>query len=167
MQNENAEGRSLLPLTADIVRANISTKQVSTEDLCDMIARVHAALSSLNEGGGSMALPRDAQPRPAVPIEESVQQDFIICLEDGKKLKTLKRHLRARYQMSPEDYRAKWGLPLDYPMAAPNYINQRRIAAQNNGLGRRPAKTVSVATAPEMLEKAKITGRKERRKKSQ
>lgn len=114
-----------------------------------------------------MALPRDAQPRPAVPIDESVQQDFIICLEDGKKLKTLKRHLRARYQMSPEDYRAKWGLPLDYPMAAPNYINQRRIAAQNNALGRRPAKTVSVATAPEMLEKAKITSQKKRRKKSQ
>lgn len=139
MTNPGAQNESLVGLTASIVSANVSNSPLGTHDLCDMILSVHSALSSL----ASVATPivdegQVGRREPAVPIEKSIEQEFIICLEDGKKLKTLKRYLRAKYQMSPEDYRAKWGLPLDYPMAAPSYLEQRRKMAHKIGLGLRP-----------------------------
>ncbi len=139
MTNASVEKDSLVGLTASIVSANVSNSPVGTHDLCDMILSVHSALSSLaTTGAVPMAAVEAARREPAVPIEESIQHDFIVCLEDGKKLKTLKRHLRAKYQMSPEEYRAKWGLPIDYPMAAPSYLDQRRQMAHKIGLGLRP-----------------------------
>lgn len=142
MTNASVEKDSLVGLTASIVSANVSNSPVGTHDLCDMILSVHSALSSLSSLATTAAVPmaavEAARREPAVPIEESIQHDFIVCLEDGKKLKTLKRHLRAKYQMSPEEYRAKWGLPIDYPMAAPSYLDQRRQMAHKIGLGLRP-----------------------------
>lgn len=125
---------SLVSLTASIVSANVSNSPMAVEDLCNMIKSVHTALSGLS---GHEAEPVSRR-EPAVPVRSSVKEDYIVCLEDGKKLKTLKRYLRARYQMSPEEYRAKWGLPADYPMAAPSYTNQRRELAHKIGLGLRP-----------------------------
>ncbi|WP_323810852.1 Ros/MucR family transcriptional regulator [Sphingobium baderi] len=125
---------SLVSLTASIVSANVSNNPMAVEDLCGMIKSVHFALSGLSTPEAAPISRRE----PAVPIRSSVKEDYIVCLEDGKKLKTLKRYLRARYQMSPEEYRAKWGLPADYPMAAPSYTNQRRELAHKIGLGRRP-----------------------------
>lgn len=151
MENKDTEKDSLVSLTANIVSANVSSNPVGVADLCDMIKSVHSALSSLavpSVSGGEVQTRRE----PAVPIRSSIKPEYIICLEDGKKLKTLKRYLRARYQMSPEEYRAKWGLPPDYPMAAPSYTNQRREMAHKIGLGLRPKATgkraASKATAP-------------------
>jgi len=140
MINTDEEKDSLVSLTANIVSANVSNNPVGIIDLCDMIKSVHSALSSLathDESAGEPPIKRE----PAVPIRSSIKPEYIVCLEDGKKLKTLKRYLRARYQMSPEDYRAKWGLPPDYPMAAPSYTNQRREMAHKIGLGLRPKST--------------------------
>ncbi|WP_242130199.1 MucR family transcriptional regulator [Sphingobium sp. Sx8-8] len=137
MSNTENEKESLVSLTANIVSANVSNSPVGVTDLCDMIKSVHSALSSLathEESVGELQTKRE----PAVPIRSSIKPEYIVCLEDGKKLKTLKRYLRARYQMSPEEYRAKWGLPPDYPMAAPSYTNQRREMAHKIGLGLRP-----------------------------
>lgn len=130
---DNSKG-SLVSLTANIVSANVANSPVDVGDLCDMIKSVHSALSNL-EGAATDIAPRA---EPAVPIRASIKPDYIVCLEDGKKLKTLKRYLRARYQMTPEQYKAKWGLPADYPMAAPSYTNQRREMAHKIGLGLRP-----------------------------
>lgn len=130
---------SLVSLTASIVSANVSNNPMAVEDLCSMIKSVHSALSGLS---GHEAVPISRR-EPAVPVRSSVKEDYIVCLEDGKKLKTLKRYLRARYQMSPEEYRAKWGLPADYPMAAPSYTNQRRELAHKIGLGLRPKATAA------------------------
>ncbi len=138
MTNTSVDKDSLVGLTASIVSANVSNSPVGTHDLCDMILSVHSALSRLASTVAPIAEVETMRREPAVPIEESIQHDFIVCLEDGKKLKTLKRHLRAKYQMSPEDYRAKWGLPIDYPMAAPSYLDQRRKMAHKIGLGLRP-----------------------------
>ena len=137
MTNTDSEKDSLVSLTANIVSANVSNSPVGVVDLCDMIKSVHSALSSLAAPEESAAEPQIRR-EPAVPIRSSIKQEYIVCLEDGKKLKTLKRYLRARYQMSPEEYRAKWGLPADYPMAAPSYTNQRREMAHKIGLGLRP-----------------------------
>lgn len=132
--SENA----LLRLTADIVSAYLSKNVVQAAQIPEIIAVVHASLT------GSGAAPRDATPeplKPAVPIRKSVTAEFIVCLEDGKKLKMLKRHLRSTYNLSPDEYRARWGLPSDYPMVAPNYAAQRSEFAKKIGLGRggRPA----------------------------
>ena len=127
-------GEGLLRLGADIVAAYVSRNAVPTEALPDIIRTVHQALESLTEGGG-VALPEE-RPKPAVPIGRSVQQDFIVCLEDGKKLKMLKRYLRSRYDLSPEEYRRRWGLPPEYPMVAPAYAARRSDFAKQIGLGR-------------------------------
>jgi predicted transcriptional regulator len=123
----------LLALTADIVAAHVSNNNVPVNDLPGLIGGVHAALSGL----ASAPVAIDEEPVPAVSIRASVKPDYIVCLEDGKKLKMLKRHLMTHFQMTPDDYRAKWKLPADYPMVAPNYAEKRRSLAHQIGLGRK------------------------------
>jgi predicted transcriptional regulator len=125
---------TIIALTAEIVTAHVSNNSVAVSDISSLIQNVHAALSGL----GSSAPILGEKPQPAVSIRASVKPDYIVCLEDGKKLKMLKRHLMTSYGLSPEDYRAKWGLPTDYPMVAPNYAEQRRALAVKIGLGRKP-----------------------------
>lgn len=127
-------GETLITLTADIVAAHVSNNSVAVSDLSTLIANVHGALSAL----GGQPVVEAAPLEPAVPIRNSVKRDYIVCLEDGKKLKMLRRHLMTHYGMTPEDYRAKWGLPSDYPMVAPAYAEQRRQLAKDIGLGRKP-----------------------------
>jgi predicted transcriptional regulator len=130
------EGRSpeeLLRLGAEIVAAYVSRNVVSADAVPDIIRSVHQAL----EGLSSVApAPVEERPKPAVPISKSVQHDYIVCLEDGKRLKMLKRYLRSRYDMSPDDYRRRWGLAADYPMVAPAYAARRSDFAKQIGLGR-------------------------------
>jgi predicted transcriptional regulator len=123
----------VLALTTDIVAAHVSNNSVNVNDLPKLIRDVHDALSQIEQGSPG---PAD-RPTPAVPIKKSVTPDYIICLEDGKKLKMLKRHLKTAYNMTPEEYREKWGLPADYPMVAPNYAKQRSRLAKEIGLGTR------------------------------
>ena len=126
--------RELIGWTADIVAAYLSQNSVQAGDLPGLISTVHGSLASLGQPQDSAAPPADI--KPAVPIKKSVQPDHIVCLEDGKKLKMLKRHLKTAYGMTPEQYRAKWGLPSDYPMVAPNYAKARSELALQIGLGR-------------------------------
>src|SRR5438874_6078356 len=133
---ENADD-TLITLTADIVSAHVSNNSVAVNDLPNLIGNVHSALSGL----GTRQEPEPVKPEPRVPIRRSVKPDFIVCLEDGKKLKMLKRHLMTHYRMTPGDYRAKWNLPADYPMVAPNYAEYRRTLAFKIGLGRKSAKS--------------------------
>ena len=123
----------LLPLVTDIVAAHTSNNTVTLGDLPLLIREVFGALATV--GGGP---PVQERPAPAVPIKKSITPDYIVCLEDGKKLKMLKRHLRTAYGMSPEEYRERWGLPSDYPMVAPAYAKQRSRLAREIGLGTRP-----------------------------
>jgi predicted transcriptional regulator len=124
----------LVELSADIVSAYVSHNAVSPSDLTRLIADVHGALRALR----SNEVPAPVEDlKPAVPVRKSVAADYIICLEDGKKFKSLKRHLRTHYNLSPEEYREKWGLPADYPMVAPNYSATRSKLAKDNGLGRK------------------------------
>ncbi len=122
---------TLITLTADIVAAHVSNNSVALSDLPVLIANVHGALAGL---GGPVIVPEVKQ-EPAVSIRSSIKPDFIVCLEDGKKLKMLKRHLMTHYKMTPDQYRAKWNLAADYPMVAPNYAEQRRTLAKSIGLG--------------------------------
>jgi MucR family transcriptional regulator, transcriptional regulator of exopolysaccharide biosynthesis len=135
MQASDAPGKSdeLLKLASEIVAAYVSNNTVPVSDLPSMIKSVHATLGGL--ATTSPSEPATAQ-KPAVPVKRSVMPDYIVCLEDGKKLKMLKRYLRSRYGLSPEEYRAKWGLPADYPMVAPDYAAQRSEFAKQIGLGR-------------------------------
>jgi predicted transcriptional regulator len=128
----------LITLTSDIVAAHVSNNSVAVSDLPILIQNVYTALSGLQ----AEVAPPQPKPEPAVSVRASIKPDYIVCLEDGKKLKMLKRHLMTHYQMTPDDYRAKWGLPADYPMVAPNYADQRRSLAKKIGLGttRRRAK---------------------------
>ena len=123
----------LLRMTADVVAAYVSNNTLPTAQLAEVINAVYNSLKSL-EGQG--AEPQPEPLKPAVAIRKSVTPDFLVCLEDGKKLKMLKRHLRSTYNMTPDEYRAKWGLPADYPMVAPNYAEQRSEFAKKIGLGR-------------------------------
>lgn len=134
----------LLSLTADIVAAHVSNNTVTSADLPSMIGNVFKALSGL---GVAVEIEQPEQ-TPAVSIRASVKPDYIVCLEDGKKLKMLKRHLMTHYQMTPADYRAKWKLPADYPMVAPNYAEQRRTLAHQIGLGRKSKTSAPAAKAP-------------------
>jgi len=130
---------TFITLTADIVAAHVSNNSVAVNDLPVLIANVHAALSKLD----TPAPEPEVKQEPAVSIRSSIKPDYVVCLEDGKKLKMLKRHLMTHYQMTPDQYRTKWGLPADYPMVAPNYAEQRRTLAKKIGLGtkrRRPTK---------------------------
>jgi predicted transcriptional regulator len=125
---------TFITLTADIVAAHVSNNSVAVSDLPVLIQNVHMALAGL---GGAVAAPAERK-EPAVSIRASIKPDYIVCLEDGKKLKMLKRHINTHYGLSPDQYRAKWGLSADYPMVAPNYAEQRRVLALNIGLGRKP-----------------------------
>ncbi|MCW0198862.1 MucR family transcriptional regulator [Sphingopyxis sp.] len=129
----DVQNDSLLVLTADIVAAHVSNNSVGVADLPDLIARVHGALAGLGA-----ELEPEPELKPAVSIRASVKPDHIVCLEDGKKFKTLKRHLSVDHGLTPEEYRAKWGLGPDYPMTARNYSEQRQAIARKLGLGRKP-----------------------------
>ncbi|MEP9403381.1 MucR family transcriptional regulator [Sphingomonas sp. VNH70] len=122
---------TLIALTADIVAAHVSNNNVEVSDIPVLIRSVHDALHAL--GGQDEEKPSRAD--PAVPVRNSIKPDYIVCLEDGRKLKMLKRHLMTHYNLTPEQYRAKWNLPADYPMVAPNYAEQRRTLAKKIGLG--------------------------------
>ncbi len=133
----------LLSLTADIVAAHVANNRVATNEVADLISQVHSALSGL----GTPVKTEEPEPQPAVPVRSSIKHDYIVCLEDGKKLKMLKRYLRTNYSMTPDEYRTKWKLPRDYPMVAPAYAEQRRGLAQAIGLGRKKADVPAEATA--------------------
>jgi len=133
---ENAED-TLLTLTADIVAAHVSNNSVAVNDLPNLIQNVHGALTGIS--GKTSAV--EPKPEPKVSIRSSVKPDYIVCLEDGKKLKMLKRHLMTHYNMTPDQYRQKWGLSADYPMVAPNYAEQRRTLAKSIGLGTKRKRT--------------------------
>ena len=139
MADQNGSEDSLLTLTADIVAAHVSNNSVAVNDLPNLIQNVHAALSGIS---GRAAAP-EAKPEPKVSVRSSVKPDFIVCLEDGKRLKMLKRHLMTHYNMTPDEYRQKWGLSSDYPMVAPNYAEQRRTLAKSIGLGTKRRRTRS------------------------
>jgi predicted transcriptional regulator len=124
----------LLSLTADIVAAHVGHNRVTVAELPELIAKVHSALSGLGQEGGTAGAPEQ---KPAVSIRSSIKPDYIVCLEDGKKLTMLKRYLQTNYGMTPQQYRAKWKLPADYPMVAPNYAEKRRTLAKAIGLGRK------------------------------
>ena len=127
-------GEDLMRLGAGIVAAYVSRNAVSAGEVPDLIRTVHSALQQL--GGAAPPAQPEERPKPAVPVGRSVQHDYIVCLEDGKKLKMLKRYLRSRYNMSPDDYRRRWSLPPDYPMVAPAYAARRSDFAKKIGLGR-------------------------------
>ena len=125
---------TLITLTSDIVAAHVSNNDVDVNDVPALITNVYGALSGLGQDED----PVEERPDPAVSIRASVRPDYIVCLEDGKKLKMLKRYLRTNYDMTPEEYRARWDLPSDYPMVAPNYSERRKELAKKIGLGRKP-----------------------------
>ncbi|WP_313337489.1 MucR family transcriptional regulator [Sphingobium yanoikuyae] len=143
---------TLITLTADIVAAHVSNNSVGINDLSGLIANVHGALASLSEP----AVAEEVKPEPAVSVRASIKPDYIVCLEDGKKLKMLKRHLMTHYQMTPAEYRAKWNLPSDYPMVAPNYAAQRKALAHKIGLGRKPRAEAAPAKATRTPRKTKV-----------
>ena len=126
----------LIAQSAGIVSAFVSNNALNVSDLPRLIADVHAALQGLRN---PVPVAQPLELKPAVPVKKSVTAEYIICLEDGKKFKSLKRHLRSHYDLSPEEYREKWGLPADYPMVAPNYSATRSRLAKDNGLGRKSA----------------------------
>jgi predicted transcriptional regulator len=136
MNDSNDLQETFITLTADIVAAHVSNNSVAVSDIPHLIHNVHGALISL---GSPVAAPV-VKLEPAVSIRASIKPDYIVCLDDGKKLKMLKRHLMTHYGMTPDDYRAKWGLPADYPMVAPNYAEQRRSLAVKIGLGTKRGK---------------------------
>ncbi|MBA4802677.1 MULTISPECIES: MucR family transcriptional regulator [Euryhalocaulis] len=129
------DNNALIEMTADVVSAYVGNNVVPSTELPELIRGVHEALSQI-EAGHVEPEPLE----PAVPLKKSVSPDYIVCLEDGKKFKSLKRHLRTKYDMSPEEYREKWGLAADYPMVAPNYAKQRSELAKKMGLGRKAKK---------------------------
>ena len=123
----------LLTLTTHIAAAYLENNSIPPEQVPDLLRSIHHSLLGLENGGEALQPPAQ---EPAVPIKRSIRPDYIVCLEDGKKLKMLRRYLKSRYNLSPEEYRAKWGLPPDYPMVAPNYASQRSNFAKRIGLGR-------------------------------
>lgn len=133
----NTSHADILQMTTDIVSAYVSHNELPGSQISDVIRSVYATLNGQSGSGAASQTPL----KPAVSIRRSVSPDYIICLEDGKKLKMLKRHLRTTYNLTPEEYRAKWGLPADYPMVSPNYAAQRSEFAKKIGLGRKGSKT--------------------------
>jgi len=139
-KNKSVSDEEMLRMTANVVSAYVGNNSLQPTQIPDVIKTVYGSLTSLHRVGGGRDLPR-----PAVPIRRSITPDYIVCLEDGRKLKMLKRHLRTTYNMTVEDYRQKWGLPLDYPMVAPNYAKQRSAFAKRIGLGRRAGRPSAAA----------------------
>ncbi len=129
---ESLSSAELLRITSNVVAAYVQNNPLPTTELSSVIQTIHSSFVALNGAGETKPEPA----KPAVSIRRSVTPDYIVCLEDGKKLKMLKRHLRTTYDMTPEEYRAKWGLPADYPMVSPNYAKQRSAHAKKIGLGR-------------------------------
>ena len=136
--NEDIRGKlsdeDMLRMTTEVVSAYVGNNMLPAAQIPEVIRTVYSSLRDLSGTEGHM---ERESPKPAIPVRRSVTPDYIICLEDGKKLKMLKRHLRTTYNMSPDDYRAKWALPPDYPMVAPNYAKQRSDFAKQIGLGRK------------------------------
>lgn len=132
MQEKSINQDELLALTTEIVSSYVSNNSVPVAELGALIGQVYATLDNL----GTVQVVEEPQLQPAVPIKKSIMPEYLVCLEDGKKLKMLKRHLKTSYNMTPEEYRERWGLPADYPMVAPNYASQRRDLAKKIGLGR-------------------------------
>ncbi|RIJ21667.1 transcriptional regulator [Henriciella barbarensis] len=128
--DKKAPGVDTLELTTEIVAAYVGNNPVQSSDLANLIRNVHDALTNLSTE--EVQVP---EAKPAIPVKKSVTDDYLICLEDGKKFKSLKRHLRAKYDMTPDEYREKWGLPFDYPMVAPSYARKRSQLAKKMGLG--------------------------------
>ena len=156
--SESVATSNYIELAADIVSAYVSNNSVPSGDLPSLISDVHGAL--LRVAGGQVEAPAEA-PKPAVAVKKSVTPDYIVCLEDGKKFKSLKRHLRTQYSMTPEQYREKWGLPADYPMVAPNYAKARSELARSTGLGqkRRKGRSAGEGSATEPRAAAKAAAR--------
>ena len=136
--SNGSPSNALLSLTTEIVAAHVSNNTVALTDLPTLIEQVYKSLANV----GTEPVVAEERPQPAVPIKKSVTPDYIVCLEDGKKLKMLKRHLKTAYNMTPEEYRDRWGLPADYPMVAPNYARQRSSLAKQIGLGTRARRGV-------------------------
>ena len=130
---ESDRAETLITLTSDIVAAHVSNNSVSVEDVTSLIQNVYGALAGLGAAPAA-----DEKPQPAVSIRSSVKSDHLVCLEDGKKMKMLKRHLMTDHGLTPAEYRARWGLANDYPMVAPEYAEKRRVLAKLIGLGRKP-----------------------------
>ena len=133
--SEKPNANELLELTTEIVSAHVGNNSIALGDLPQLIQDVYKTLAIV---GTTPAVPE--RPKPAVPIKKSVSPDYVVCLEDGKKLKMLKRHLKTSYNMTPDEYRERWGLPPDYPMVAPNYAKHRSALAKKIGLGTKPRK---------------------------
>lgn len=138
-ESNDAMRETLITLTSDIVAAHVSNNSVAVGDVPTLISNVYTALAGLDQPVEVEVV----KPEPAVSIRSSVKNDHIVCLEDGKKLKMLKRHLMTHYNMTPEQYRARWNLPADYPMVAPAYAETRRDLAKKIGLGRKPAESAA------------------------
>ena len=155
MSESKRERGEAIALASEIVAAYVSNNKVNADDLPTLLSETYGAVVGLAEDGAAFAHSRE----PAVPINKSVTPDFVICLEDGKKLKMLKRYLRTHYDLSPEEYRRKWGLPADYPMTAPNYAKHRSKVAKQIGLGTGPTKRKSA-------KKKKTTKKRATRKRS-
>ena len=147
MDTQDNFGETLITLTADIVSAHVSNNSVAVSDLPLLISNVHGALSGLGD------LPEAPAPRPepAVSVRSSIKPDYVVCLEDGKKLKMLKRYIMTKFGLTPDQYRAKWSLPADYPMVAPNYAETRRKLAVDIGLGRKRTRSADASGAIDMM----------------
>lgn len=146
-ENQKLSSETLITLTSDIVAAHVGNNDVAVADVPTLITNVYSALAGL----GEVPVVEEAKLQPAVAIRNSVKPDYIVCLEDGKKLKLLKRYLRTNFEMTPEEYRARWGLAADYPMVAPSYAEKRRDLAKKIGLGR---KSAAPAPKPRRAKKA-------------
>ncbi len=144
LMTENMEQDNLIQLTADVVSAYVSNNSIQSSDLPALISETHAAL---HQTLGGPAEPVPEPQKPAVSIKKSVTPDYIVCLSDGKKFKSLKRHVRTYHDQTPEEYRETWGLPYDYPMVAPNYAKARSMLAKKMGLGRKPAPSAKKKSA--------------------
>lgn len=159
MTEEQEIKAEFIELTADIVSAYVANNPIPANELPDLIQQIHQTILSLSSNGSS-AEPSIEKQKPAVPIKKSVTPDYIISLEDGRKFKSLKRYLQTSHGMTPDEYRAKWSLPADYPMVAPNYAAQRSMLAKNIGLGRKV--TSSIISAKPARKKAtsrKVAGK--------
>jgi len=150
--SEQQNPSNTIELAAEIVSAFVSRNSVPAAELPALIGNVHDALAKLANGTPEQAV--EAPKAPAVPIKRSVQPDYIVCLEDGKRFKSLKRHLRTVYDLTPDQYRAKWGLPADYPMVAPNYAAARSELAKSMGLGARRRAAADEASVQDEAEAA-------------